>query len=79
MTDDLSFIMKLYACTQNDHESIYCIKKTANKVTVFNRMGKIIVLDGSVALLPEQQSLLFPFAWQLPSRHQLHPLEDHSG
>jgi hypothetical protein len=36
MTDDLSFIMKLYACTQNDHESIYCIKKTANKVTDFN-------------------------------------------
>jgi hypothetical protein len=36
MTDDLSFIMKLYACTQNDHECIYCIKKTANKVTVFN-------------------------------------------
>lgn len=32
MTDDLIFIMKLYACTQKDHESIYCIKKkTANK------------------------------------------------
>ena len=48
-------------------------KKTANKLTVFNRMGKIIVLDGSVALLPEQQPLLFPFAWQLPSRCLLHP------
>lgn len=79
MTDDLIFIIKLYACSQNDHESIYCIKKTANKLTVFNRMGKIIVLDGSVALLPEQQSLLFPFAWQLPSRHQLHPQGGRSG
>lgn len=36
MTDDLIFIIKLFACSQNDHESIYCIKKTANKVTVFN-------------------------------------------
>lgn len=36
MTGDLIFIMKLYAYTQNDHESIYCIKKTANIVTVFN-------------------------------------------
>lgn len=36
MTDELIFIMELYACSQNDHESIYCKKKTANKVTVFN-------------------------------------------
>ena len=35
-------------------------------------MGRIIVLDGSVALLPEPQPLLFPFAWQLPLRRLLH-------
>ena len=31
MTDDLIFIMKLYACTQNDHESIYYIKKDSQQ------------------------------------------------
>ena len=31
MTDDLSFIIKLYAYTQIDHESIYSIKKDSQQ------------------------------------------------
>ena len=40
MTDDLIFIMKLYAYTQIDHEK-YLLhqKRQPTKVTVFNRMG----------------------------------------
>ena len=45
----------------------------------YNLMKYVIVLDGNVALLPEQQPLLFPLVWQLPLRRPLHLLGDHSG
>ena len=72
-------LLFLQYCLKSNSTYLLHQKKTANKVTVFNWMGWIIVLDGSVALLPEQQPLLFPFAWQLPLRRPLHLLGDHSG